>query len=244
MPVPGECAAQRADQVQHGHQSQAVAAAEPVAGLAGQHGSGHRPAEGRGHREAQHPMRQPVQISEGVRGAGDDGGIETENSRPARLRRCSSAGRSSNASATAYQKAHSRMVGFRSLGTAAGYRTGIESRTRAGPQSMSRPDLVLLRWVWKLDALLRHSSGVSCGLAGLARGRQKPGTFCSVERVVMADGSPPPKPVGIEYYCPGKRTQVVGIRRRGKTSFGITRGQRSSRALIPQTHPQLLCSKA
>ncbi|MFY9728390.1 MAG: VWA domain-containing protein [Bryobacteraceae bacterium] len=30
-------------------------------------------------------------------------------------------------------------------------------------------------------------------------------------RVVMADGSPPPKPVGIEYYCPGKRTQVVGI---------------------------------
>ncbi len=30
-------------------------------------------------------------------------------------------------------------------------------------------------------------------------------------RVVMADGSPPPKPVGIEYYCPGKHPQVVGI---------------------------------
>jgi VWFA-related protein len=30
-------------------------------------------------------------------------------------------------------------------------------------------------------------------------------------RVVMTDGSPPPKPVGIEYYCPGKRTLVVTI---------------------------------
>src|ERR1019366_9946942 len=30
-------------------------------------------------------------------------------------------------------------------------------------------------------------------------------------RVVMADGSPPPKPVGIEYACPGKRTLVVTI---------------------------------
>ena len=30
-------------------------------------------------------------------------------------------------------------------------------------------------------------------------------------RVVMVDGSPPPKPVGIEYYCPGKRTLVVAI---------------------------------
>jgi len=30
-------------------------------------------------------------------------------------------------------------------------------------------------------------------------------------RVVMMDGSPPPKPVGIEYYCPGKRTLVVAI---------------------------------
>lgn len=30
-------------------------------------------------------------------------------------------------------------------------------------------------------------------------------------KVVMADGSPPPKPVGIEYYCPGKRILVVTI---------------------------------
>ena len=52
IPVPGESAAQGARQVQHRHQPQTVAAAQPVAGVAGQHRPDHRPAEGGGHREA------------------------------------------------------------------------------------------------------------------------------------------------------------------------------------------------
>ncbi len=78
IPVPGERAAQRADQVQHGHEPQAVAAAPPVARVSGQHRTGHRPAEGGGHREAEHPVRQLVQLGQRVRGAGDHGGVETK----------------------------------------------------------------------------------------------------------------------------------------------------------------------
>jgi len=52
-------------------------------------------------------------------------------------------------------------------------------------------------------------------------------------RVVMVDGSPPPKPVGIEYYCPGKRTLVVAITSKRGDYLWHYEGRHSKLALTP-----------
>jgi Ca-activated chloride channel family protein len=49
-------------------------------------------------------------------------------------------------------------------------------------------------------------------------------TFVFQGRVTMADGSPPPKPAGIEWACPGRRTNVIAVTGKAGTFAWVYQG--------------------
>src|SRR6185369_16129907 len=78
MPIPGQRATERRDQVQNSHNAEAVAAAKPFAGVARQHRAYDRPPDSAGHCDAQPLWSKMVYLGQSRRSAGDYGCIEAK----------------------------------------------------------------------------------------------------------------------------------------------------------------------
>jgi len=78
VPVGGEGASQRGDEVEDGQAAQAIAAPVEIARDAGRQCSDNRSPEGNGDGEAEAPGRELESVGQRAGGTGDHGGVEAE----------------------------------------------------------------------------------------------------------------------------------------------------------------------
>src|SRR5882762_648043 len=78
LPIPGESTAQGGEHVKNGEHTQRLSRSIFLAGDSGGHGADDRANQRHGDGEAELPRRQTVGEREGMRGAGDYGGVEAE----------------------------------------------------------------------------------------------------------------------------------------------------------------------